>query len=711
MAVQTCGVLCGNTLRQNLHASGAFDMISPTRRVFPYIAVALLAAATGWAFSFSTVEPADFTFINGTEPQSLDPALVSGQPEGRIIDAIFEGLYRVEPDFDEQAPPPDLPPAERPFVSMVPRPAVAESHTLSDDKLTYTFKIRPDVYWSNGEPVTAHDFEFSWQRFLHPETGSKYEYQLTSYVVNAERYYKSEVAVGDRVEVELDNRPRADQLFPRGSIVHGTLQEVIEGPAPKLPAKASKEQREEAVQKQQEQRIYVVRVKGEDRRYSKKPPKGDKSVVACKNVLLDFREVGIEAVDDSTFRVQLVNPTPYFLYLTAFYPLYPVNRGCVEQFGVPEWTSVENIVSNGPFVIQSRRIRDRIRLVKNPTYWDRETVQLTSVDALAVESSTTSLNMYMDNQVDWATTAPTSVIDDLKLRQDTVISAGLQTYYYRFNVNRPPLDNPKVRRALNMAVNKRLLVEAVLRAGQKPAFSFVPPGLPGYDVVGDDSFDPEQAKKLLAEAGYADGKGFPTVEILYNNAEGHRTIAEFILSQWQRHLGVTASLAQQAWGTYLDTVNQQKYVIARSGWIGDYPDPNTFLDMFVTDGANNQTGWSNARYDEIIRELAARESDPERRYQLLREAEVILMDEVPIMPLYFSININMVRPYVNGWFPNAQSSHPLSMLSIDKDLRERYRTGETDPVTGLLIEGNDDETSEHAPATSAEADVPEGDGG
>lgn len=684
-------------------------MISPARRVFPYVAIGLLAAATGWAFSFSSVEPADFTFINGTEPQSLDPALVSGQPEGRIIDAIFEGLYRVEADFGEAAPPPDLPPAERPFVSMVPKPAVAESHTLSDDKLTYTFKIRPGVQWSNGEPVTAHDFEFSWQRFLHPETGSKYEYQLTSYVVNAERYYKSEVAVGDRVEVELDNRPRADQLFPRGSIVHGTLQEVIEGPAPKLPAKASKEQQEKAVQEQQEQRIYVVRVKGEDRRYSKQPPEGEKSVVACKNVLLDFREVGIEAVDDSTFRVQLVNPTPYFLYLTAFYPLYPVNRGCVEQFGVPEWTSVENIVSNGPFLIQSRRIRDRIRLVKNPTYWDRETVQLTSIDALAVESSTTSLNMYMDNQVDWATTAPSSVVDDLKLRQDTVISAGLQTYYYRFNVNRPPLDNPKVRRALNMAVDKRLLVEAVLRAGQKPAFSFVPPGLPGYDVVGGDPFDPEQAKKLLAEAGYAGGKELPTVEILYNNAEGHRTIAEFVLSQWQQHLGVTASLAQQEWGTYLDTVDQQKYVIARSGWIGDYPDPNTFLDMFVTDGANNQTGWSNPRYDEIIRELAARESDPERRYQLLREAEVILMEEVPIMPLYFSININMVRPYVNGWYPNAQSSHPLSSLSIDQALREKYRTGETDPVTGLLIERGEAESSEPAPAISAEADAPKDD--
>jgi len=672
------------------------------RRVFPYVMGGLVVAAVGWAVSFGTLPPAEFTFINGTEIQSVDPAIVTGQPEGRIINAVFEGLYRPMPDPDDPH-------------TLRPAPAAAESCKISDDGKTYTFTIRPTARWSNGDRVTAHDFLWSWRRFLHPETGSEYSYQL-HYVQGARKYNYAELEIGDRVEVELADREDPYQLFPRGTMLSGVLIDIENPPEPRLAEEVSEEDREDAMNAWRNRWVYVVEVKpqaagdvawkatGATRRFSKDENIADAET--CRHVLYHFSQVGIAAPDAGTLVVKLNDPTPYFLNLVAFYPLYPVHRGCVEKHGVPNWTKPQNIISNGPFTMEFRRIRDRIRMVKNPEYWDADRVELKSIDALAVESEATQLNMYMNGQTDWATTIPNAMIPELEKRDDFYNDTQLATYFYRINVaeDRAPLNDPRVREALNMAMNKGIICEYVTRGGQKPARSFVPPGLPGYEGSMCSPYNLERAKKLLAEAGYPNGRGFRTLEILYNTSQGHRDVAEVIQQQWKK-LGIDVQLKNVAWGVYLDFVNQKKYDIARAGWIGDYPDPNTFLDMFVTDGPNNQTNWSNAVYDDRI-EAARSESDPQVRMAMFHDAEAILMNHwddvrdddvrrrlervraedpaaggLPIIPIYSYVSINMVRPYVKavppydkygtGFFGNIQDIHPLHIMRIDQKEKRR----------------------------------------
>ena len=417
--------------------------MASVRRIFPYLLAVLVLAAVGWAVSFGTLPPADFTFINGTEVQSIDPAIVTGVPEGRIINGIFEGLYRPMPDPDEPT-------------NLRPTPAIAESCDISADGKTYTFHIRESARWSNGDPITADDFVWSWLRFLHPEVPNQYAYQL-HYIVGARKYNygTKELEIGDRVEIELADRVKDEQLFPRGTILAGVLTAIEKPPEPTLDDGASDDDRKEADAAWKKRWVFEVDVKpspdgdvswnapGKVQRFSK-----DKDVAAttCKHVLYHFGEVGVDAPDKRTLVVELNAPTPYFLHLAAFYPCYPVNRKCVEEHGSPNWTKPENIVCSGPFVPEFRRIRDRIRLRRNPKYWDAERVELETIDALAVESQVTQLNMYMNGQADWATDIPTTIISEVKDRDDFLSEPQLATYFYRLNVtaDNAPLDDARV---------------------------------------------------------------------------------------------------------------------------------------------------------------------------------------------------------------------------------------------------------------------------
>jgi oligopeptide transport system substrate-binding protein len=342
-----------------------------------------------------------------------------------------------------------------------------------------------------------------------------------------------------------------------------------------------------------------------------------------------------------------------------------VNRECVEEHG-PDWVKPQNIITNGPYRLEARRLRDRIRLVKNPHYWGAENVGLEVVDALPIKSETTALNMYLEGQLDWIITVPNTIIPILKQREDFHAAPALITYFYRLNVKKPPLDNVLVRRALNAAMNKREIVEQVTRAGQIPARSLVPPGMTGYVGAEGGEFNVAEARRLLAEAGYPNGRGLPTIEILYNTNEGHRAIAEVIQQQWKQNLGIDIELRNLEWGVYLDTVTNTQYQVARAGWIADYPDPNTFLDMWLTGGPQNNTNWSNPEYDDLIRQ-AGMEADPEKRLRILHEAEAILMEEQPIIPIYFYVTTNMVQPRVKGFHRNVMDIHPLHVLRIEKD--------------------------------------------
>src|SRR5690606_24706118 len=304
--------------------------------------------------------------------------------------------------------------------------------------------------------------------------------------------------------------------------------------------------------------------------------------------------------------------------------------------------------------------------VKNEDYYDADKVSLKSVDFLSMEGENTALNMYETGQLDWVTMPPETVREVLKDREDFYTAPQLSVYFYRLNVARPPLDNVLVRRAIALAIDRVEIVEEVTKTGQIPATTIVPPGFAGYESA--KGFEPNvaRARELLAEAGYPGGRGIPRLTILYNTSEGHRSIAEVVQQQLQNNLNIAVELQNMEWGSFLDKVQQTDYQLARAGWIADYPDPNTFLDMWVTGGPQNNTNWSNAEFDQLIAD-AASETDPQERLEILRRAEAIWVDELPAIPMYFYTSVNLVKPNVRGFFPTAQDLHPLQLLRFADD--------------------------------------------
>ncbi len=505
---------------------------------------------------------------------------------------------------------PDGPPDPKTGVqAMSPQPAIAESFELSPDGRRYTFHLRPDAKWTDGAPVTSHDFAWSWQRFLHPETACEYTFHLFS-IPYARAYAEATVKVGDRVEVELWDRPNETigsepnfQAFPRGTILYGTLKEIRRPPEPQA-VKGDTDDKTEPDKKEwtdwQEQWVYVVDVvqpnaegqidwdgPAQTMTFARNVNSAvaEKSTQAIHHVLVAFDKLGgLETPDDHTFVVNLTAPVPYFTNIVAFYPLFPVNRKCVETHGSPMWTKPENIVTNGPYRLELRRLRDRLRLIKNEDYYAADQVSIKSADFMSMEGENTALNMYETGQLHWVTQPPTLLLEELKGRPDFSTGPKLSIYFYRLNVKRPPLDNVLVRRALAMAINRQEIVDEVTKGGQLPAFSLVPPGLAGYQSASGLKYDVDEAKRLLKEAGFPGGRGIPKLTILYNTMESHQAIAEVIQQQLQNNLNVSIELQNMEWGSYLDKIKQADYQIARHGWIADYPDPNTFLDLWVTDG-------------------------------------------------------------------------------------------------------------------------------
>ncbi|MEX2169727.1 MAG: peptide ABC transporter substrate-binding protein [Pirellulales bacterium] len=613
-----------------------------SRLNFSILAVVLTLTGVAWAVYHGRLPPADFTFNNATEIKSLDPALVTGVPEGRIIEGIYEGLVQLHPQTRQ------------------PQPGAAERWEISDDKLTYTFHIRKNAVWTNSDPVTAHDFVYSLRRFIDPRTASQYAYQAW-YAKNAKRYTLGSAGIkpGDPVEVELNLEP-GEVETKRGKLLHGTLVEIIEreGMDPK--------------KYQPGDRVLVVEIDGKQHKFTSSDKRGDlpKDLELCRQVLLDFREVGIRAVDDHTLVTELAYPTPFWLQLMGFYPLFPVNQKCIEEHGAPYWTYPENIVTNGAYDVVLRRVRDRVRLAKSDTYWDRDNVKLNTIDALAVEQQTTGYNLYELGEVDWIVDPPPVVLRE-KLKSgesldDLNPSRQFGTYYYLLNTTRPPLNDPRVRRALVLALDRAEITRVATGAGEQPARSLVPPGLPQYQSQMHPEENIEEARRLFAEAGYPEGRGFPRLEILYNTHEQHQTVAELVRKQWQRALGITVVTRNQEWPTVLDAQNQLKFDVSRRSWIGDYLDPYTFLDMFVTGGENNNTGWSNAKYDQLITDAKV-EPDEQNRLAMLAEAERILMEELPIVPIYYYVSRNMVKPHIRGFYNNLQDIHPLRAIWIDRE--------------------------------------------
>jgi len=520
------------------------------------------SASAGPRYFGDVTPPADntLTYNNGAEPEGIDPGVISGQPDGRVARAIFEGLTTPNPR------------------TLEPEPGQAYRWEVSADGLTYTFHLRPGLVWSNGAPLGAEDFRWSWIRVLRPETASRY----------------------------------ASFLYPvRGAedFNHGRIR--------------------------------------------------------------DERQVGIQAPDDSTFVVTLAAPTPYFLFLTEYYTLLPVPRAVIERQG-PRWTRPEHIVGNGPFVLRSWRQGDRLVFDKNPRYWDAARVRLDHVVALSLEDLNTCVNLYKAGVVDWNPSGyvPSQFIPYLREYSDYRGGTYQAVAYYSINVTRKPFDNVWVRRALAFAMDRDAIARGLLKGSRMPWGNLVPMGYPGYPRPPGQTYDPARARDCMARAGFPGGRGFPTISILFNTSEDGKRIAEAVQSMWSRTLGIHVEVLNQEWGSYLQATVALQYDVARRSWVGDYLDPTTFLGTMKSGDGNNRTGWSDAHYDGLLR-AAAVELDPEKRMRTLAQAEALLLDQAPVIPIYHFATSEMVKPYVRGIEDTPLDVHPLKYVWIDRGWSRR----------------------------------------
>lgn len=509
------------------------------------------------------VEQQVLLYGNGAEPKSLDPHLVTGVTENHIISALFEGLINYHPTDDS-----------------LPLPGLAARWESNEAASVWTFHLRPEARWSDGEAVTAGDFIYSYERILTAALGAEYAPML--YVI------------------------RNAQAFHEGSVT-------------------------------------------------------------------DFREVGVEALDRHTLRISLVGSTPHFLNMLKHYSWFPVREGVIEAFGgrldrSGLWTRPENFVGNGPFVLDAWKPNQFLRVTRSETYWDAETVRLNAIVYFPVEDDATELRMFNSGRLHYTSTVPTNAIPDLRVNRpdEFRIDPYMGTYFYRLNVSRPPFDDARVRTALNWALDRRQIVDQVTLGDQLPATAMVPPMLAGWASREYVGFDVGKARALLAEAGYPEGRGFPPVDLLYNTSEGHKKIAEAAAAMWQRHLGIRVRLQNKEWKTYLDDQSALNFDIARAGWIADYPDPITFLDLWTTGNGNNNTGWSDVPFDQLIQK-AFRSATEEEHFEVLRKAEDRLFEELPIVPVYWYTRVYLIDKRVRNWHPKALDNRPWKHVYLADD--------------------------------------------
>lgn len=393
---------------------------------------------------------------------------------------------------------------------------------------------------------------------------------------------------------------------------------------------------------------------------------------AChKGQLADFSQVGFAAPDDRTLIIRLEHPTPHFLSLLTHPVWFPVPLAAVEKAGSPysrggTWTRPESIVGNGPFVLREWQPDKVIVVEKSPTYWDAAHVRLSAIHFHSFDNVEAEERAFRAGQLHITEALPIGKTAAYRRDQPDVlrISPFLDTYFYRLNVTRPHLNDAKIRRALALAVDRTAIVEKILRGGQLPATGFTPPGTAGYQPPAILTTDFAEARRLLAEAGYPGGNGLPAFDLLINSSGNHRIIAEAVQEMWRRELGVTVNLVNMEQKTLLTTRRTLGYQIMRSDWVGDYLDPNTFLEIFTASSGNNHTGWTNADYDALIYE-ATRTPNQAARYAVLQRAETILLKETPIIPIYHYTTVRLVTPSVHGWQDTLLDHHPYKHVWLE----------------------------------------------
>jgi len=502
---------------------------------------------------------------NGSEPQGIDPHIVTGVPEHHILISLCEGLTIPNPN----------PKGSDGYI-----PGTAESWSISDDGKEYIFKLNKNAKWSNGDPVTADDFVWSWKRILTASLGSQYP-DMLYYLVGAYEYHNGQID--------------------------------------------------------------------------------------------SFDEVGVKALDTHTLKVNLKNPTPFFIGLLSHYSTWPVHKETVLKHGDiddrnGEWTRPGNFVCNGPFQLKTWELNNKIVVEKNPHYYDASMVRLNEIHYYPVSNVMTEDRMFRAGQLHLTSSMPTQKcpIYIEEKNPNLKIDPYMGTYFYRINTENETLNDVRVRKALAYSIDRQLLVDKVTQCGQIPAYSFTPPGSNGYQPSTEIPYDPVLAKQLLVEAGYSSDNPFPKLEILFNTNEGHRKVALAIQQMWQNELGIEVELVNQDWKVYLSREMVGDFQISRAGWIGDYEDPNTFLDLMRPNRGNNKTGWENMEFDALVEE-ANTINDQEKRYELLNKAEKILIDNMPIIPLYTYVRVYQLSPDVKGFNPHILDHHHPKFIYLERD--------------------------------------------
>ena len=399
------------------------------------------------------------------------------------------------------------------------------------------------------------------------------------------------------------------------------------------------------------------------------------------------QELGVKALSDRLLEIRLEKPVPYFLSVLAFYTSMPVPRHVLRRLearGIDpgRWTRPEHIVSNGAYVLKRWRFRRDMLLEKNSRYWDVSAVKMKRVKLLMVDSYNTTLNLYKAGELDHIgqSSLPSEFMDYLSRFKDFRRGKSLSVYLLWLNVKRPPLDDVRVRKALSLAIDRRALVRHVTRGGQIPSADLVPDGLAGYHGLGLRLFDPERARALLREAGYSKDHPLPPITYKYNTSEGHKQIAEAIQQMWKKQLGIDARIENEEWRVYLKSLETRNFQVGRLGWVADYADPNTFLELLLSNNGNNHSNWGNPRVDQVI-ELANNLSNKGERLAKLRQAEALALSAQPMIPLYVYTRSELVKPYVRGAYMNYQSRDLFKYVTIDS----RYYQGVPEPLPEFQV--------------------------
>jgi oligopeptide transport system substrate-binding protein len=498
---------------------------------------------------------------SGTEPESIDPHVVRGITEWTIVGSLFEGLTVPAPDTDG------------------PAPGVAEGWDVSADGLVYTFHLRPEARWSDGDPVTAEDFAYSAQRLLAPAMGSAHAEDTLMFI-------------------------RGARAFQTGR-------------------------------------------------------------------LTEFSGVGVRVVDARTLEITLEHPAPFFP--EALFQFYPVKRAVIEKFGAmtdrdSAWTKPGNFVGNGPFTLGSWRPGQELVIVKNPRYWDAAHVRLHEVHFLPYENPATEETAFRNGQLHLTYGVPMAKLASYQREQPGVLKTvpDFGNYFYSLNVKRPPFNDPRVRRALAFAIDRDALAHRILGGGREPATSFTPPGLGAYRAPeGLVRFDPAEAKRLLAEAGFPEGRGFPHLEILIDSRDPHRLVGETVQQMWRQHLGIDIGLRNEETRALIASKRAYDFDLVRGSWnASSYRDPHYFLVSWLTGGLYNEAGWSDAKFDALI-DGAVRAADPARRLTLFRDAEAEMLQEMPVIPLFYSAETFLMAPSVHGWSGRPFSDRLFKLMWLE----------------------------------------------